>query len=108
MYHQPGGPPNDVMQSVLAQHLKNSNSERTWRFLSSTLGMTWLLFVSTSAALAADPRLIDVAIKNGKQYLYSQQRDDAWEAEFEKHGDQKTGQTALVVEALLAAGESHQ
>ncbi|CAN5424685.1 DUF4159 domain-containing protein [soil metagenome] len=61
-----------------------------------------------SCVFAADPRDIDAAVTDGVKYLYSQQKDGTWERDFDKHGDQSTGQTALVVHALLAAGESHQ
>src|SRR5687767_208702 len=66
-----------------------------------------VLFLS-SWAKAADPRDIDAAINDAVKFLYSQQKDGTWEREFDKHGDQTTGQTALVVHALLTAGESHQ
>jgi hypothetical protein len=59
-----------------------------------------------SRARAADPREIDVAIFKAKKFLFDQQQEGVWEREFDKHGDQKTGQTALVLHALISAGES--
>jgi hypothetical protein len=67
-----------------------------------------LVGLAPSFSMAADPREIDVAIFKAKKYLYEQQNGGIWEREFDKHGDQKTGQTALVVHALLSAGESYK
>ncbi|MBC8106900.1 MAG: DUF4159 domain-containing protein [Anaerolineae bacterium] len=66
------------------------------------------LSVFGSTSRAANPRDVDAAINDAVKYLYSQQQDGKWEREFDKHGDQSTGQTALAVHALLSAGESHQ
>jgi len=64
--------------------------------------------LAPSHLFAADPREIDVAITKAKKYLYDQQNGGIWEKEFDKHGDQVTGQTALVVHALLSGGESYK
>src|SRR5262245_14804954 len=67
------------------------------------------VLLGADALAAVSPRDVDAAILNGTKWLYSQQaKDGTWEREFDKHGDQKTGQTALVVLALLSAGENHQ
>src|SRR5689334_5430059 len=66
------------------------------------------LCVIPSRARAADPREIDVAIFKAKKFLYDQQQEGIWERDFDKHGDQKTGQTALVLHALISAGESYK
>src|SRR5688500_2118567 len=58
---------------------------------------------------AVEPQRVDEAISKAKVWLYSQQKDGNWERSLEgmgEHGDQKTGYTALVTYALLAAGES--
>lgn len=68
--------------------------------------VVFVLFATS--VFAADPRDVDAAINDAVKFLYSQQKDGNWEREFDKHGDQSTGQTALVVHALLTAGESHQ
>src|SRR3954452_12977139 len=60
------------------------------------------------AAHAASLDSIERAVVNGKEWLYKQQTGDNWEVEIDKHGDQKTGHTALVVYALLLSGEPHQ
>ena len=61
------------------------------------------------AAHAATTKQVDDAIAKAKSWLYKQQLPDGtWEIPFEEHGDQKTGQTALVLYALLSAGESCQ
>src|SRR3954468_10229874 len=73
--------------------------------------ISFLLICWTCVAVHAEvsPRDVDAAILNGKNYLFSQQaKDGSWEKDFDKHGDQKTGQTALVVHALISAGENHQ
>jgi len=58
---------------------------------------------------AATPQEIQQAVENAKAYLYEQQLENhTWEYEFDGHGGQKTGQTALAVYALLCAGESPQ
>jgi hypothetical protein len=67
-----------------------------------------LVITISAPAHAVDSREIDVAIDKGKKFLWSQQKDGRWEAEFEKRGDQSTGQTAMVVLAMLATGESYQ
>src|SRR3954467_7567735 len=61
-----------------------------------------------SGARAASIDSIDRAIVNGREWLYKQQTGDNWEFEIDKHGDQKTGHTALVVYSLLLSGEAHQ
>ncbi|MGH7176709.1 MAG: DUF4159 domain-containing protein [Tepidisphaeraceae bacterium] len=61
-----------------------------------------------ATASAGTTESVEQAIADGKKFLFSQQQDGAWEREFDKHGDQATGQTALVIYALLACGESHQ
>src|SRR5262249_33804847 len=56
-------------------------------------------------ASAATQQEIKQVIERSKDFLYSQQLEDGtWEAPFFGHGDQKTGQTALAVLALLSAG----
>jgi hypothetical protein len=70
-----------------------------------------ILLISTASARAATPAEVTKAIDKAKEYLYSQHTDGNWERSLEgqgDHGDQKTGYTALVVYALLAAGESPQ
>src|SRR3989440_12157209 len=68
-----------------------------------------VLVACAFAASAATTKQVDDAIAKAKTWLYKQQLPDGtWEIPFEEHGDQKTGQTALVLYALLSAGESHQ
>src|SRR5688500_18461923 len=71
-----------------------------------------LLFtVITPAARAATPAEVAKAIDRAKQFLYSEHKGGNWERSLEgqgDHGDQTTGYTALVVYALLAAGENPQ
>src|SRR2546430_1929217 len=62
----------------------------------------------TCPARSATSDQIDKAIADARDYLYSQQKDGTWERDFDKRGDQSTGQTALVVCALLATGQSPQ
>jgi hypothetical protein len=62
-----------------------------------------LCAATTHAAI--DPDRIDRSLARAKEYLYKQFADDNWEKALEHHGDQKTGHTALVVYALLSAGE---
>src|SRR5687768_15696592 len=64
-----------------------------------------ILLAVASPSLAATTQQIREAIQKGKDYLYSIQKDGNWEIEEKVHG-QKTGQTAVVLYALLAAGES--
>ncbi len=67
--------------------------------------------MAANAAWAAlDPKQVDLAIEKAKKYLYDHQKDDKWEpsAGQDKNGDQATGQTALVIRALLSSGESPQ
>src|SRR5439155_13003234 len=82
------------------------------RSFASTLRMTALavvLVLGVHTLSAATRAQIDDAIASAKTWLYKQQQPDGtWEISFEEHGDQKTGQTALVLYALLSAGESHQ
>ncbi|MEO6436627.1 MAG: DUF4159 domain-containing protein [Tepidisphaeraceae bacterium] len=62
-----------------------------------------------SSAHAATSQQVSAAIEKSKTWLYAQQsKDHTWEQDFASHGEQKTGQTALAVYALLSAGESHQ
>src|SRR5258706_14476404 len=74
------------------------------------LSLALAILCCASHVLAdVSPRDVDAAIVNGKKFLFSEQsKDGTWEREFDKHGDQRTGQTALVVHSLLSAGESHQ
>lgn len=71
-----------------------------------------LCAIATRPALAGvDPKKVDDAINQSKRWLYAQQKDGNWERslkEMGEHGDQGTGQTALVTYALLAAGEIPQ
>src|SRR6185437_10426847 len=63
----------------------------------------------TASVRGATPAQIRGAIDKSKAYLYAQQLSDhTWEFDHPLHGDQKTGQTALAIYALLAAGESPQ
>ena len=69
-----------------------------------------LWFTAPVARAQVDPKAVDDAIAKAKVWLYSQQKDGNWERSLEgmgEHGDQKTGYTALVTYALLAAGENH-
>jgi hypothetical protein len=60
-------------------------------------------------ASAATTQQVQQAVDKAKAYLYAQQlKDHTWEYAFDGHGVQKSGQTALAVYALLAAGESAQ
>jgi hypothetical protein len=60
-------------------------------------------------ASAATPKEIQQAVDQAKAYLCDRQlKNHTWEYEFDGHGNQKTGQTALAVYALLCAGESPQ
>ena len=62
-----------------------------------------------SVAPAATLRQVDQTIAKAKTWLYAQQSSDhTWERDFPGHGEQKTGQTALAVYALLSAGDSRQ
>src|SRR5687767_14227356 len=73
------------------------------------LGVIAVVVALAPAAPAATNAEINATIEKAKTYLYSlQQKDKTWEIEYSGHGDQKTGQTALVVYAMLAAGESRQ
>src|SRR5687768_8227870 len=65
----------------------------------------FLSLMICASASAATTQQIREAIQKGKDYLYSVQKDGNWEIEEKIHG-QKTGQTAVVLYALLAAGES--
>jgi hypothetical protein len=68
-----------------------------------------VLLVPALRCPAATPAAVREAIEKSRNWLYAQQHDDGtWENEFDGHGDQRTGQTALAVYALLAGGESHQ
>ena len=62
------------------------------------------LLASTFASAATSQQIRD-AIGKGKEYLYSIQKNGNWEIEEKIHG-QKTGQTAVVLYALLAGGEN--
>ena len=64
-----------------------------------------VLSMTCASASAATTQQIRDAIAKGKEYLYSVQKDGNWEIE-EKHHNQPTGQTAMVLYALLASGES--
>ena len=61
-------------------------------------------------ASAASPEQIKKSVDKAKEWLYKQQKPDGtWEYDLAKwHTGQVTGQTALVVYALLSSGESHQ
>jgi hypothetical protein len=73
------------------------------------MGCGLYVLLCCCCADAATPAQVRQAIDKAKAYLYSQQKSDGtWEASFEPHGDQKTGQTALATYALLSSGESHQ
>src|SRR4051812_13384911 len=62
-----------------------------------------------AAAGGATTTEIRSAINRTKLNLYSLQlKDHTWEFDHASHGDQKTGQTALAIYALLSAGESRQ
>src|SRR5688500_17801158 len=62
-----------------------------------------------SLCAAATNEQIKQTIEKAKAYIYSQQLENhTWELEYSGHGDQKTGQTALAVYALLSSGESRQ
>src|SRR4051812_9792533 len=66
-----------------------------------------VVLLLASIAHAATQEQIRQVVDRSKSFLYSQQLEDGtWEAKFFGHGDQKTGQTALAVCALLASGES--
>src|SRR5947208_16599414 len=67
-----------------------------------------LTFFFAMPVHAASPEFIDSTISLSKKWIYKQQAEDNWEKPIDKHGDQKTGQTALAVYALLTAGESPQ
>src|SRR2546423_15652250 len=78
---------------------------------SSTRRIAMIALAMTFAACpmyAAPPEFIDRTISLAKTCIYKQQHGDNWEKPIESHGDQKTGQTALAVFALLTAGESPQ
>src|SRR5438046_8488070 len=67
------------------------------------------LLLCCPLARAATPDQVRHTIDKAKSYLYAEQKSDGtWEVPFEIHGDQKTGQTALAVYALLSSGDSHQ
>src|SRR5436309_3009459 len=78
----------------------------------STMMRIALVIVSVLAlafpSRGASPEFIDSTIKLAKNWIYKQQAGDNWEKPYEQHGDQKSGQTALAVYALLTAGESPQ
>ena len=79
------------------------NPIRCWHVV---LLLSLALVTSASAATNAQIRQ---TIDNAKAYLYERQmKNHTWEYEFDDHGNQKTGQTALAVYALLCAGESPQ
>jgi hypothetical protein len=80
------------------------------RFVVRAVLGTLVVFAAHASARAdVDPNRIDEALNRASSWLYKQQTiDNTWEKEFENHGDQKTGQTALAVYALLVSGESHQ
>src|SRR4051812_6093668 len=65
-----------------------------------------LLMACASASSAATTPEIRNAIDKGKAYLYSVQKNGNWEIAEHVPSKQTTGQTALVVYALLASGES--
>lgn len=82
------------------------------------LVMTALLVAVARPAPAATAKQVDEALAKAKGYLYDQQKDGAWETTRTQPSDavmmkdsrdieagQWTGQTALAVYALLAAGE---
>ncbi|MEA2708024.1 MAG: hypothetical protein QOF78_625, partial [Phycisphaerales bacterium] len=63
-----------------------------------------LLSMICASASAATTAQIRDAIDKGKEFLYSVQKDGNWEI-YEKLRNQPTGQTAVVLYALLASGE---
>jgi hypothetical protein len=66
-----------------------------------------LIFFLPSLVSGASATQIDDAIARSVSWLYDQQLPDhTWERDFPGHGDQRTGQTALAVYALLSAGQS--
>jgi hypothetical protein len=73
---------------------------------------SWIIICVISTAPLAradvDPKRIDDSIASAKKFIYAQQKNDNWEQNFQYHGDQSTGLTALAVYALLASGESPQ
>src|SRR5688572_14074395 len=68
------------------------------------------VFAASSAPPAVNSENIKKATDKAKEWLYKQQKPDGtWEYQLQKwHEGQQSGQTALVVYALLSAGESHQ
>src|SRR5258706_12318883 len=71
------------------------------------LTFTSAFLVTSSSAATQDQ--IRRTIERSKTFLYAQQlKDHTWELDYPSHGDQKTGQTALAVYALLSSGESRQ
>src|SRR6266511_1744014 len=79
------------------------------RVMGRTLSAVIVVLTTVSFCDGATNDEIRRAVEKAKTYLYAQQlKDQTWEFEFSGHGDQKTGQTALAVYALLSAGESRQ
>src|SRR3954468_18183375 len=73
------------------------------------LSVAFLLAHGSVPAHGASPEQVRRTIDKAKAYLYAQQKSDStWESPFDIHGDQKTGQTALAVYALLSSGDSHE
>lgn len=89
------------------------------------VGIAVVVLTCVGSARAASPRDVDEAISHAKEYLYSIQSNGNWEPVDERldppknmrsragydwvkspPGGQWTGQTAIVVYALLAAGEN--
>src|SRR5262245_51162851 len=71
-------------------------------------GACGLLAVAAEARRGATHQ-IRPFIDQAKSIPSSQQlKHQTWEAPFSGHGEQKTGQTALAVYALLSVGESRQ
>jgi hypothetical protein len=75
------------------------------------------LLIAPRISLAAEPKQIDDAIRRGREYLYSMQKNGTWEkspepetgkARSDPNGDQWGGTTAICTYALLSAGESHE
>ena len=64
------------------------------------------LLLSCASARGATTAEIRKAIDKGKAYLYSVQKDGKWELSEKPPARQNTGETALVLYALLASGES--
>src|SRR5437762_1219284 len=67
-----------------------------------------IVSIFAATARAATPEEVEKAIRKGVEHLYQIQAGDNWDNDWKEDNSNTGGRTALVVYALLAAGESPQ